>query len=459
MSARAWLRSPWLPIVLTPVALAIAVAKAPLLVTLVVASAVAAVVVVWKFGPLKGLWYLLLMTIPLREPLSIDIVGTVSIFPTDFLLFALFAVCVVKEGVRETWRESTSLKLGVVVFGLCIPGILTAARPLWGFVWLHRAAANVAFLFLTLNMVRSGKDAQRVLVALVLGALPAIVYGFYQASLPYGAELADWGHQHAAWDALGRKSIRVFSTFRHPIFFAHYMSIVLGTSLGLSLSTLGRGAKWLLMLIAVAGVLCGFFSVTVGGLVGALSAVIATVIVGRRRRIVRLAPLALVGLIWFAPPVMTAKLARIVVGQSTSAAARVVTYQQALSVISDNPLLGVGWGSAVSAFETDYRETRSQAVGLVAENYFLHRGVALGLPGIAVFLTLCFLFFRNAILPRGQLPHSDWPRAAILIGGVALYAHAQTFVASQATATYVLWTLFGLAERMRASLQQKKGPA
>ncbi len=459
MSARAWLRSPWLPIVLAPVALALAVAEAPLVVTLAVISAATASALVWKFGLREGLWYLLLATIPLREPLSIDVVGTVSIFPTDILLFVLFAVGMAREGVRTTWRESTSFKLGVAVLGLSIPGMLTAARPLWGFVAILHAAANLAFLFLALSMVRSGRDAQRVLVVLVLGMIPAVVYGLYQASLPYGAALPDWGSHHAAWDALGRKTVRVVSTFRHPIFFSHYMSIGLGISLGLSLSSLRRGTRWFLLLVGAAGVLCGFFSGTVGGLVGALAAVIATIIVGRRRRVFRLAPLALVGLIWFAPPALTTKVARMAAGQSTSAAARIVTYEQALSVIRDNPLLGVGWGSAVRAFEYDYRTTRSAAVGLVAENYFLHRGVALGLPGMAVFVVLCFLFFRNAILPRREIPHPDWPRAAILIGGVALYAHAQTFVAAEPTATYVLWILFGLAERMRKSLPQTKGAA
>jgi O-antigen ligase len=146
-------------------------------------------------------------------------------------------------------------------------------------------------------------------------------------------------------------------------------------------------------------------------------------------------------------------------GQATSAAARIVTYQQALSVIGDNPVLGVGWGSAVRAFEYEYRTTRSGAVGFVAENYFLQRGVALGLPGIVLFLLLCVLFFRNAILPRGEIPGPDWPRAAILIAGVAFYAQAQTFVAAQSTATYALWILFGLAERMRESLPQVKGTA
>ncbi|MFH1688995.1 MAG: O-antigen ligase family protein [Candidatus Eisenbacteria bacterium] len=459
MNARAWLRSPWPLVVLGPVVLALAVALIPLGAAFTIISLVAAAALVWKFGPHEGLWYLLLASIPLREPLSIDIVGTTSVFPTDVLLFVLLAMAIMREGLRTTWRESPSFKIGFAILVLSLPGLVTASRLLWGVNAVYQLTAHLGFLFVARSMVRTGRDAQKVLVAVVVGMIPAIAYGLYQASLPYGANLPDWSLHYSAWDALGRKSVRVFSTFRHPLQLAHYLSVGLGISLGLASSSLGKGVRWFLLLVGAAGALCNMFTSSLGGLLGMFAAVVATIVLERRRRIILLVPIVLVALLPLAPSALTAKLGRALAGQATTGAARLVTYKQSLEVLRDNPILGVGWGGARSALEHDYRVTRADAVAFTAENYFLHRGVALGLPGIVLSVLLCILFFRNAVLPRGELPDRNWPRAAILIAGVAFYVQAQTFPAAQPTGTYILWMLFGLAERMRESSLAAKGVA
>lgn len=457
MSARAWLRSPWPVLVLGPVALALAAAFVPLGAALAVVSLVAAAALVWKFGLREGLWYLLLASIPLREALSVDIVGTVSVFPTDVLLFVLFAMAVVRDGLRTTWRESPSFKIGLAILLLSLPGLVTASRFVWGLNAVYQLTAHLGFLFVARSMVRSGRDAQAALVAVVAGMIPSVVYGLYQASLPFGAYLPDWAVHYTAWDALGRKSVRVFSTFRHPLHLAHYLSVGLGIALGLASSSLSKGVKWFLFLVAAAGAVCNLFTSSLGGLVGMFAAVVATIILYRRRRIVLLVPIVLVALLPLAPSALTAKLGRALAGQATTGAARLVTYKQALDVIRDNPILGVGWGGVRSALENEYRVTRAESVAFTAENYFLQRGVVLGLPGIVLYVLLCVLFFRNAVRPRGELPDTSWPRAAILIAGVAFYLQAQTFPAAQPTGTYILWMLFGLAERMRESSQAVKG--
>jgi len=459
MSARAWLRSPWPFVVLGSVALALAASFAPLGVTLTIISVTAAAALVWKFGLREGLWYLLLASIPLREPLSVDVVGTVSVFPSDILLFVLFAMAIRRDGLRTTWRESPSFKIGLAIVVLSLPGLVTASRLLWGVNAVYQFTAQLGFLFVARSMVRTGRDAQKVLIALVVGMIPVIGYGFFQASLPYGADLPDWSVHYSAWDALGRRNVRVFSTFGHPLHLSHYLSVGLGLSLGLASSSLNRALKWFLLLVGAAGALCNLFTSSIGGLLGMLAAVVATIVLERRRRIVILAPLLLVALMLIAPPALTGKLGRVVTGQATTGAARLVTYRQSLVVLRDNPILGVGWGGVRSALEHDYRISRAEAVAFTAENYFLQRGVALGLPGIILSVLLCILFFRNAVLPRGGLLGQNWPRAAILIAGVAFYVQAQSFPAAQPTGTYVLWTLFGLAERMRQNSLATKGVA
>lgn len=443
------LRFPWVLLAAALVALALAAAFAPLAVGLGVAALAAAAVLIWRFGVTRGLWFLLLASIPLREPLSIDLVGTVSLFPTDLLLFSLAAVAVAREGIRPAWRESPAFRIGLLIVLLSLPGLVTASRLVWGVNAVYRLLAQVAMLLLARSMVRSGRDAASALTAVVAGLIPAIAYGLYQASLPYGADLPDWSQHYTAWDALGRKTVRIFSTFRHPLHLSHYLSMGLGISLGLASSLAGRAARWFVLAVGAAGAVCNLFTSSIGGLVGMSAAVATTLLLQRRRRTVLLAPVFLVALLLFAPPAITTKLGRVVAGQATTGAARMVTYSQALSVLRDRPVLGVGWGSVRSTLEHDYRVTRAEAVAFTAENYFLQRGVAMGLPGLVLAVLLCVLFFRNAVRPRGELPDPSWPRAAVLTAGIVFYAQAQFFPAGYSCGNAVLWLLFAIAERMR----------
>jgi len=457
MSARAWLRSPWPPVVLVLVALTLGAAFAPLGVALGIAGAAAGAVLIWKFGARQGLWFLLLVSIPLREPLSIDIVGTVSLFPNDFLLLALVIAVASREGFRSTWRESPAFRIGLIIIVLSLPGLVTASRFFWGVTSVYRIVAQVAFLYVARSMVRTGRDAQKALIAVVIGLLPITVYGLYQASLPFGADLPDWSVHYPAWDALGHKTVRIFSTFRHPLHLAHYLSIGVGITLGLASSTLRRGLKWFLLLVGATAAFCNLFTSSIGGLLGMSGAVLTMIVLERRRRIVLLAPVLLILLLVAAPPALTAKLGRVITGQATTGAARMVTYSQSFQVVRDNPILGVGWGSVRSTLEHDYRVTRADAVAFAAENYFLQRAVALGIPGFVLALLLCVLFFRNAVRPRGELPDPSWPRAAIITAGVVFYLQGQTFPVAYVSGSYILWLLFALAERMRESSDTSGG--
>jgi O-antigen ligase len=459
MNVSSFLRIPWLLLAAALVVLALGVAFAPLAAALGVLALAAASVLVWRFGAARGLWFLLLASIPLREPLSIDIVGTVSLFPTDLLLFSLAVAAVARDGIRPAWRESPAFRIGLLIVLLALPGLVTASRLLWGVNAVYRLLAQVAMLLLARSMVRSGRDAAAALTAVVAGLAPVIIYGFQQAFLPYGAELPDWSQHYTAWDALGRKTVRIFSTFRHPLHLSHYLSVGLGLSLGLASSPVRKGARWFLLAVGGAGAICNLFTSSIGGLIGMSAGVLTTLVLQRRRRIVLLAPVFLVALLLFAPPAIRTKLGRVVAGQATTGAARLVTYNQALSVLWDRPVLGVGWGSVRSTLEYEYRVTRAEAVAFTAENYFLQRGVAMGVPGLALAVILCILFFRNAVRPRGELPDPSWPRFAVLTAGIVFYAQAQSFPATYLCGNLVLWLLFAIAERMREDALSRKGVA
>lgn len=444
------LRGPWPAAAGVLTALVLAVAVAPGWTILCACLVALSGFLVWRHGPREGLWYLLVASIPFREPLTLELHGTVSLYLTDVLLLALFADVAIRGGLRQIWRSSTVLKVGLAVLALSLPGLFTATRLFWGVAALYRIAGQVAILVVAADAVRDGRVATRTLVAVLGGLAPAIAYGLYQASLPIGADLPDWAAQLFTWDAGGRKLLRVFSTFDQTLRFSHYLSVGFGIALGLAFSTLRRVWKTVALAVGAAAAYCNLFTYSIGGALGMLTAVASTLVLSRRRALA-LVLLLLVPLLLLSPQALVTKAGRMLSGEASTVAARMVTYRQGVMVLVDHPLLGVGWGSIRSFLEHDYRVTRAWTVAFASENYFLQRGMALGVPGLALYISLCILFFRNA---SRRPPPGDpaWPRAALVIGGAVFYVQAQTFPAAHATGNYLLWTMFAIAENMaRAS--------
>jgi O-antigen ligase len=443
---RSWLGGPWSVTVAVLTVLAVAVALAPGWTTMVVCLVAVSGLLIWRYGPREGLWYLLVASIPFREPLTVELRGTVSLYLSDVLLFALLADVVARGRLRDIWRSSPVLKIGVAVLALSVPGLFTATRLFWGVASLYRIAGQIAIFVVAADVIRTGQVATRTLVAALGGLAPSVAYGLYQASLPVGAALPDWASQLFTWDLSGQKHLRVYSTFDQTLRFSHYLSIGFGVALGLAFSALRRAWKTICLVVGAAAAYCNLFTYSIGGAIGILAAIVSTLILSKRRALVLL-PLLLLPLLVFSPQGLVAKADRMLSGEATAVAARLVTYRQGAMVLADHPVIGVGWGSIRSFLEHDYRVTRAWTVAFASENYFLQRGMALGVPGLALYVILCVLFFRHA-LRRPPPGASTWPRAALLIGGVVFYVQAQTYPAAHATSNYLLWTMFAIAENM-----------
>ena len=442
-------RSPWLPIVGIATALALVSAFAPIPALLILLTLAVTGALIWRFGAREGVWYTLVATIPLREPLSVDIHGTVSFYFTDLILLVLFVETVRRTGLREMWRRSPFFRIGLVILGLSMLGLYSASRLFWGIAAAYRIAGQITLFYVARDRIRKGTEATRTMVAILIGLAPAVVYGLYQASLPYDAPLPDWASRLTAYDPGGEPHIRIFSTFSHPLRFSHYLSVGLGIALGLMNSGLSRSWKAATMAVGAAAAYCNLFTYSIGGIVGMLAGGATFLFINRRRRIILITPFLLVLWILFSPTALLTKAERVLSGRAVTAAARMITYQQSIDILKDHPLIGVGWGGIRGFLENEYRVTRASAVAFSAENYFLQRGMALGVPGIALFLLLCILFFRNTLKGRGDRSAEEWPRSALLAGGIAFYLQAQAFPAAEETSNYLLWLLFAIAEGMR----------
>ena len=189
-----------------------------------------------------------------------------------------------------------------------------------------------------------------------------------------------------------------------------------------------------------------------------------TTVIVLRRRAVFLAPLGLALVVALAPNAVWYKAAQMLAGESTSSMARVVTYHRTMMVLADRPLTGLGWGSVGDTVTRDYRISRLESVGVGAENWYLHRGLVLGLPGMLLYGALVALFVRNLRRPRiaatrGAVVEGDWPRRALIVGGAAWFAQAMLYPTAGFAMNYLLWMLLGLAESMREATLRSGVPA
>lgn len=451
---RSVLKSPWPVVLAVLVAVVLGLAHAPLPVSasIVVISLLA--LLVRRFGLREGLWYVLLAAIPLRAALSFDVLETTSLFFGDLVIAGLFVDMVYRRGLHKVWGGSSIFRLGVAIAALSLFGLYAASRAYWGFVSVYVIVLQVALFAVARDLADTPEKATRTLVALVLGLIVPIVYGLYQSTLPYGAEVAGWSRVFTAYGADREPHLRVFSTFAHPLRFSHYLSVGFALAVGLATTGASAGRRVSAMFVGLAAAAANYFTYSIGGVgtmfVGGLTVMLAAA----RRRALLLIVVLVVPVVLLFSGALGARVEHLLSGQSSSFAARIVTYHQAVNVMSDHPLVGVGWGGIVSSLESSYRLTRSYVVAMCAENYFLHRGMALGVPGLLLYVAILILFLRNTMRFRGDPWSTAWPRVAILAGGVAFYVQAQVMPTTDASGNFLLWVLLALSESMYRSVER-----
>jgi uncharacterized membrane protein len=448
---RRWSAVHWVAVVAGLACVSLAVAASPLAAAATVVAGTAAIALVFRFGPLEGLWYLALALVPLRHPLAVDVRGTVSLFPTDLLMFALLGLAFACGRLRGLLRDSTALKLGLALLLLSLPGLFTATRVFWGVASIYRMALQLSVFAVASAVVTSGPAATRTLWAILVGVLPAALYGIFQSTLPADSPaLPDWANHLITYSSAGKPNIRAFSTFDHALRYSHYLTVSCGAALGLLLARLSQVRKLAAGLTAAVLAYANLRTYSVAGLLGMVTAMASALLMVPRRRVALwLLPVLIGALLLVSPEALVNKADRILRGDATTTVARLVTYRQAFAIMGDSPLLGVGWGNIRSSLEHEYRLTRAQAVAFGAENYFLQRGIALGFPGLIISIWLAILCFRNTLGSRMSGP--EWPRAALVVASAAYFVQAQTFPAAAPESSVLLWMLLALGERMRAS--------
>ena len=437
----------WLIGLAAGVGLALAAAYVPVQAAFLALALAAATALVYRLGLRMGMWCLFVATIPIRAPLSVDIVGTSTLFLNDIILLLLTAACAWEHGVRTILRQSPSFRIGTFLAVLALGGLYTATRLKWGLAIALNEVGQTAAFYVAWHWIRSGKHARYTLLSFVIGLLPAVAVGLHQSTLSVREfQVRDSFVPAVAWDEAGNPHVRVFGTFGHPLHFSQALSIGAGLAAGL-LAEASAAGRFLLAGAIGAIAFCNQYTYSIGGLVGTMGGLLTALFMSRRRWVLAALPVVLVVWALVAPSAFLLRIESSISGKNPTTVARLITYEQTFRVLRDHPLLGVGWGGIRTALEENYRITRDEVVSFTAENYFLERALATGVVGLGLTLLVCVLFFRN-VRVRAPADPMPWPRAALLSGGVAFYLQAQFIPSADPESRYVLWILLALAERM-----------
>lgn len=433
----------WGVLVVLATILALGAALAPLPLGAAVLCLSFAAVTFRRYGAVEGIWYLLLFTLPLREPLGYDVLGTRTLYASDVILHLLALAALLRVGIVRPWKESPTLRIGVVIILISTVG-LYARSDATAIVAVHRMVGQLGAFFVARHLIRDGKTAQRTILWFLAGMIPAILYGLHQAATPLvGASYPTWAKAPITYDASGTPHMRAFSTFNHTLHFSQALSMSFGMAAALVLESHSAAVRCFALGAAVLSGICNQFTYSVSGIVGMAVAAVTAVLGQRRRWVTLLLPVLAAASILFAPEALFERVRHLATGRSISTVVRMLTYKEGLRTLAEHPIMGVGWGGIPELREEFVTE---KSLPPAPENFFLHRAVSIGLPGLFLFIALVVLYLRN--LRRGWRVGDSWPRLAVLVGGFAYFAQAMFIPGESYTNNYFLWILFAIAERM-----------
>ncbi len=334
--------------------------------------------------------------------------------------------------VLDAGRESTGrrlrqpdhgvwLWLALAVIAAGVATTITADFPRVAWRDLRTVIVEPALLFLVLlSVMRDRADAQRLGVALVLGAVVSAVVAL--ALIPTGAVVTDAGPP------------RLRGLFGSPNNLALILERALPVTVGLALAFASRPrvrtAAWAAAALVLA-VLALTFSR--GAWIGALAGLaFALYPVWRRApRLARIAaPLVGVGLIVAVVITTGDHLARLLRPSDAATAARPLLWDSAWRMIADNPVLGVGPDNFLYHYP-DYIRPEAWAEPNIshAHNIALDTWLTLGIPGLVVLVGVLAAYARTW---RAALRRSAGESRALVygLGGAMLATLAHGIVDS-----------------------------
>jgi O-antigen ligase len=320
---------------------------------------------------------------------------------------------------------------------------------------VSRLAQLVSLVFITYSAVRKPRDLLVVGWALLIGALVTSVFALANGTLNAG---------------------RLTGGIFNPNAFAVEMVIALVIAMFLLVSTQHIWLRLLLLALLVPLAVAFVETQSRSGVVALVAALLVAIIVGGPWRgrvtavILLAAALGLAYYVYAAPPELRERVTSIGSGTSQASPLRADTWQIALRVTRDHPILGVGLGNFpdvesryVTADVNIVQVGTLRRLELVVHNTYLEILAELGLVGLILFAAVLTMTIGRALamLARGGSEAGGRLLARAIVAATAGVMTAQIFNSGEYSKQ--LWLLLGLAVAAaslgsEARLQSSRAP-
>jgi putative inorganic carbon (HCO3(-)) transporter len=278
--------------------------------------------------------------------------------------------------------------------------------------YYHHMGRYILLYYLVINNLNSLHQAQRLVWSVMVSALLVTFYGFYQ--YVHGVDISTF--QWVDGEQFPDLKVRVFSTLENPNLLAGFLVAVMSLIVGQGVYTERIKNKLLLLGVFIVLGTCLILTYSRGAW---LSIVIVAVICGRfyNRKILWL--LLLIPLVvFFCQDAVMGRIMSIFNPTDTSSTLRIALWESTVAMITDNPLLGIGWGAYWMVYpEYDFFLNNPAARIVHAHNMYLHIAAEIGVPGLVAFLAIIYGHTKKAVDVLNQTSNR-WV-AGLMLGIVA----------------------------------------
>ncbi len=352
--------------------------------------------------------------------------GEASIIPNDVILPVLIIAWTWRRLSSGTWRlprHSLTLPIIFVVLSMGLSLLMNRSdysqhELISGSLYFLRWLEYLALFWLSFDFLRTHQRAQFYLKLLIWTGAGLALLGFVQLKLfPDFSFMVPKG-----WDPhIGR----LLSTWFDPNFLAGYFTLLTSISLAVALSQPWRQARWWWVATGIMSV-ATVLTFSRSGYVGFVVA-IGLVALIRSRALLYLGGIAFIATILFVPRVQER-----VIGIRTideTAKLRLVSYNNAATVIADHPWFGVGYNlykyvQVRYGFLKDTQEHSASG----SDSSLLTIWVTTGVIGLIAYLWLLIAMLREAWQTwRNRHLPALWQAfgLGLFSGLLGLFAHSQ----------------------------------
>lgn len=289
-----------------------------------------------------------------------------------------------------------------MIFSLC--SVCVSPDPAFSlFNWIFEPLMYMAIYVLVLTYLPGEEEKRRALGAMLGGAIVVLLWGVIQYADIGGMTSALY---QEAWVDPARFPLlqrRMFSTLENPNLFGAYLLMVISLVLPFFLKEREKKKIILYFIFIFALLICLALTYSRGAWVSVLAMMAALTIFYDKRFgfLFLLLPVVL----YFYHGQLTERFMSLFQGEDTSLGLRFALWESTWAMITEHPLLGVGWGSYWLSYpEYNFFIQDEDVIIYHAHNMYLQMPAVAGVPGGLAYL----LFF----LGHGWIALKQWKRAA-----------------------------------------------